>query len=185
MKLYLASKSPRRKEILTNAKYEFIIESKETAEIMSDKLSVYQNVLNVSYEKARQVFLDHQDSCVLGCDTIVVYNNKIYGKPKSREDALETLKLLNGNTHSVISGVAIITKDKEYRFYVESHVTFKNNSLSDLIEYVNTNEPLDKAGSYAIQGLGNKLIEGYTGSYENIVGLPIEEVKKVLDEVLI
>lgn len=184
MKLFLASKSPRRKELLSSKGFVYTIESKDTDETMDKNLSVYDNVLNVSYKKALAVSLDHRDDVVLGCDTIVVYDSKIYGKPKSKEDALETLKLLNGKTHSVISGVAIITPNKEYRFYVESFVTFKNNSLNDLIEYVNTGEPMDKAGSYAIQGIGSKLIKEYSGSYENIIGLPIDEVSKILNEVL-
>ena len=184
MKLFLASKSPRRRELLKNAGFEYSIESKDTDETMLEHLSVYDNVLNVSYKKALAVYNEHKDSCVLGCDTIVVYNNKIYGKPKSKEDALNTLLLLNGKTHSVISGVAIICPNKEYRFYVESFVTFKNNTKEELINYIETGEPMDKAGSYAIQGIGSKLIEKYEGSFENIVGLPIDEVSKILNEVL-
>ncbi len=184
MRLILASKSPRRKEILTRLGYSFDILSENTDETMDPNLSVYDNVVNTAYTKARAVFDKFSDACIIGCDTIVVYNNKIYGKPKDEEDAYNTLMLLNNNTHSVISGVAIITKEKEYRFYVESFVTFKNNTSDAIKEYVSTGEPMDKAGSYAIQGLGKSLIDSYKGSLDNIIGLPSAEVKKVLDEVL-
>ena len=184
MELILASKSPRRKEILSRLGYTFKIESKNTDETMDETLDVYQNVMNTAYKKAHAVFLDNKESVVLGCDTIVVLDNKIYGKPKDKEDAIETLKLLNNKTHSVISGVAIILKNKEYKFYVKSDVTFKNNTDKEIEDYVLSGEPMDKAGSYAIQGLGKGLIECYTGSYDNIVGLPSLEVDKILKEVL-
>lgn len=184
MELILASKSPRRSEILTQLGYKFTILSENTDETMDENLSVYENVINTAYKKANAVFLHHKDACVLGCDTIVVFNNKIYGKPIDESDAINTLSLLNNNTHSVISGVVIITEKKTYKFYVESKVTFKNNTLEEIKDYVNTKECLDKAGSYAIQGLGASLIASYNGSLDNIIGLPSEETKKILDEVL-
>lgn len=184
MELILASKSPRRSEILTRLGYKFSVLSENTDETMDPNLNVYDNVMNTAFTKANAVFKTHEDACVLGCDTIVVFKNKIYGKPKSEADAINTLSLLNNNTHSVISGVAIITKNKVYKFYVESKVTFKNNSLEKIKEYVATLEPMDKAGSYAIQGLGKELIESYSGPIDNIIGLPSKEVKQILDEVL-
>jgi septum formation protein len=184
MKLILASKSPRRKELLSKAGFEYTIESKNTKEVIDDSLTVYQNVMNVSLEKALAVFENNKDSVVLGCDTIVVFENKIYGKPKDKEDAFLTLKKLSGNTHKVISGVAVITPNKRIQYYCESFVTFKKLSDKEILDYIETNEPMDKAGSYAIQGLGAKLIDHYTGSFNNIVGLPIEEVSKTLKEVL-
>ncbi len=184
MELILASKSPRRCDILNRLGYTFKILSENTDETMDPNLDVYQNVINTAYAKANAVFLKNSDACVIGCDTIVVYNNKIYGKPKSEEDAINTLLMLNNNTHFVISGVAILTKEKTYKFYVSSEVTFKNNTIEQIKEYVRTGEPMDKAGSYAIQGLGSKLIESYKGSLDNIIGLPSEEVDKILKEVL-
>ncbi len=184
MELILASKSPRRCEILTRLGYKFTILSENTDETMDPNLNVYDNVIDTAYRKANAVFMTHKDACVLGCDTIVVFNNKIYGKPKSELDAINTLSLLNNNTHSVISGVCIITKSKTYKFYVESKVTFKNNSIEKIKEYVASLEPMDKAGSYAIQGLGKELIESFSGSLDNIIGLPSKEVKQILDEVL-
>jgi len=183
MKLYLASKSPRRKELLENLGYKFTIESLDTDETMDKNLDVYQNVMEVSFKKAEAVSKLHPNDVVLGCDTVVVYNNRIYGKPHSKEDAFETLKELNNETHSVISGVNIITPTKTYKFYVESHVTFKNNGDDDLMKYIETGEPMDKAGSYAIQGIGSSLIESYTGELNNIIGLPTKEVDEILKEV--
>lgn len=184
MELILASKSPRRKEILTRLGYNFQIFSLDTDETMDEKLDIKTNVLNVSYKKARRVFDEHSDACVLGCDTVVVFNNKIYGKPKSESDALKTLELLNGNTHEVISAVNIITPIKTYSFTVTSYVTFKNNTQDELKEYIKTKESMDKAGSYAIQGLGAKLISKYEGELDNIIGLPSKEVDEILKEVL-
>ncbi len=182
--LYLASKSPRRRELLSNLGYEFIIESMSTDETMDKNKTVYENVVEVSYKKALAVYNNHKDDVVIGSDTIVVYNNQIFGKPKDKEDAFKTLKILNGKTHEVVSGVNIITPKKTYSFYVISHVTFKNNSDEEILDYINTGEPMDKAGSYAIQGLGSKLIESYDGELNNIIGLPTKEVDDVLKEVL-
>lgn len=184
MELILASKSPRRKEILERLGYNFKILSYDTDETMDPRLDIKTNVLNVSYKKAEAVFEANFEACVLGCDTVVVYNNKIYGKPKSREDAFNTLMLLNGNTHEVISAVNIITPFKTYSFTVTSLVTFKNNSIDEINEYIDTKECMDKAGSYAIQGLGAKLISKYEGELDNIIGLPSKEVDEILKEVL-
>ncbi len=184
MELILASKSPRRKEILEKLGYEFKILSLDTDETMDPRLDIKTNVLNVSYKKAYAVFEQNQDACVLGCDTVVVFNNKIYGKPKSKEDAYNTLSLLNNNTHEVISAVNIITKDKTYSFTQTSYVTFKNNTKQELLDYIDTKECMDKAGSYAIQGLGGNLILKYEGELDNIIGLPSKEVDEILKEVL-
>ncbi len=184
MKLYLASKSPRRKELLSKLGYTFEIESKDTDETMDPDLDIVTNCLNVSFRKAMAVFMCHPDSCVLGCDTIVVFNNKIYGKPKSEEDAFNTLKLLNNNTHQVISAVNILTPSRAYSFAVTSYVTFKNNTDEEILNYVKTKECMDKAGSYAIQGLGKDLIKEYSGELDNIIGLPTKEVDNILKEVL-
>lgn len=182
--LYLASKSPRRKELLENLGYEFKIESMSTDETMDKNKTVYENVVEVSYRKALAVYNLHKDDVVIGSDTIVVKDNVIYGKPKDSEDAFKTLKVLNGTTHEVVSGVNIITKNKTYSFYVVSHVTFKNNTDQELKDYIETGEPMDKAGSYAIQGIGKKLIESYDGELNNIIGLPTKEVDDILKEVL-
>jgi septum formation protein len=184
MELILASSSPRRKEILNKFNYSFKVIPSNSDEVMDKKLNVYDNVLNVSYKKAISVFKDHLDSIVLSCDTIVALDGVIYGKPKDKNDAFKMLKSLNNKTHEVISACTILYKDLEYKFYDISYVTFKNNSDSEIEKYIDTKEPMDKAGSYAIQGIGKCLIKDYKGSLYNIIGLPIEKVKPILDELI-
>ncbi len=184
MNLYLASSSPRRKEILTKAGFSFIVEASNAIETIDNNLSVYENVVRLAHIKAEPIFNKHKDSVVLGCDTIVVYKDRIYGKPKSEKDAFNTLKMLSNNTHKVLSGVSIRVMDKEYSFYVESKVTFKDLTDNDILDYIATGEPTGKAGSYAIQGKGMSLVKEYSGSLNNIIGLPIEKIKPILESVL-
>lgn len=184
MKFILASKSPRRKELLEQAGFTFDIITNDVEEIISPSLTPYENVKNISYLKGLSVYLEHKDSLVLSCDTIVCLDNKIYGKPKDRTDAYNTLASFSGRTHEVVSGVSILSKNVNISLYVKSYVTFKKLTDEDINSYLDTNEPYDKAGSYAIQGIGKKLIESYSGSLNNIIGLPIEYIKDVIKAVL-
>lgn len=182
MRIILASSSPRRKELLTKAGYDFEIIVKETDEQVNHELSVRENVKQIALKKAEVVHLDNKDAIVIGSDTIVVKDNIIYGKPKDREDAFNTLKLLNNTTHEVISGVAILYKDKVINYSKTSYVTFKNLSDDEINAYIDTGECFGKAGSYAIQGIGSSLVDHYEGEFENIVGLPIKSVSRHLFE---
>ena len=133
--------------------------------------------------KAIDVYSRHKDDIVICADTIVVYNNKIYGKPKSEDDAHQILSILSDNTHKVITAYCIKTKDLEITKLVTSKVTF--NKLSDtLIDwYIKTKIPMDKAGAYAIQGEEGKLIvKSYKGSLSNIIGFPYEDILSDLKE---
>ncbi len=182
MNLILASSSPRRKELLERLNTPFIIKFKDINEEFNSNLSVEENVKLVALKKAKAVYED-SDSVIIGCDTIVVLNNKVYGKPKDNNDAYNMLKTFSGVTHEVISGVAILYKDIVKNFYVKSYVTFKELTDKEILDYIDTKECLDKAGSYAIQGIGAKLVKEYSGELENIIGLPIKEVKEVLEEI--
>ena len=182
MRIILASSSPRRKELLTKAGYDFEIIVKETDEQVNHELSVRENVKQIALKKAEVVHLDNKDAIVIGSDTIVVKDNIIYGKPNDREDAFNTLKLLNNTTHEVISGVAILYKDKVINYSKTSYVTFKNLSDDEINAYIDTGECFGKAGSYAIQGIGSSLVDHYEGEFENIVGLPIKSVSRHLFE---
>lgn len=184
MNLILASKSPRRKELLESEGFTFNIITKEVDEIINPNLTPYENVKNISYLKGYEVSKENKDSLVLSCDTIVCLDGKIYGKPKDRIDAYNTLKTFSGKTHEVVSGVAIMSESINVSMYVKSNVTFKTLTDEDINSYLDTQEPYDKAGSYAIQGIGKKLIESYSGSLNNIIGLPIEYIKDLIKVVL-
>lgn len=183
-KLILASTSPRRIEIL---KDEFEIETvkpqiEEKIGFVEDPIS---NCISLAFEKAASVAEDYTNETILSADTIVVLDDKVLGKPKDREDAFKTLKSLSGREHRVITAFAIINLDRKIKYtdYVSSSVTFKDLSDSDIDEYLNTGEYVDKAGSYGIQGIGKVLVSHYEGSFLNIVGLPLEEVKSVIKKI--
>ena len=182
MKIILASNSPRRKELLKNHNIEFEVIPSNVLEEIDNLLTPYENVMNLAKLKAMDVYKNHETHSILAADTIVIYNNEILGKPIDTEDARRMLRLLSGETHEVATGVAFIKNGILNVSYEVSKVTFKELSDSDIEWYIETKEPMDKAGSYAIQGLGSKFIESYEGSFDNIVGLPMGLVLKFLNE---
>lgn len=181
MRLILASSSPRRRDILTEYGYKFDIVVSNADETMDDSLSPSDNVKLVARKKAEAIGNQH-DSVVIGCDTIVVLDDTIYGKPNDSQDAFDMLRKLSGRTHQVISGVCIIFNDEIHNFSVVSNVKFKELLDEDINKYIETKEPFGKAGSYAIQGIGRELVDSYEGSLNNIIGLPIEDIKPILDK---
>lgn len=183
-KLILCSTSPRRIEIL---KDEFEIETvkpqiKEKIGFIEDPIS---NCISLAFEKATSVAESFSHETILAADTIVVLDDKVLGKPKDREDAFKTLRSLSGREHKVITAFAIINLDKKIKYtdYAISSVTFKELSDEDIEEYLDTGEYADKAGSYGIQGIGRKLVSHFEGSFLNIVGLPLEEVKDAIAKI--
>lgn len=184
MRIVLKSASPRRKELLTKAGFSFIVAPAEVDEKMDCSKTPYENVLELGLKKALADKEKYPDDILLGCDTIVVYDGVIYGKPKDENDAYETLKKLSGTSHYVMSGVGIVYKDIVHNFVTTSTVYFKNLTDEDIWNYVKTGECFGKAGSYAIQGIGNCLVDHYEGSLENIIGLPIDEVVKKIGEII-
>ena len=183
MKIVLRSASPRRKELLEKAGYNFIIDVADIDETMDSNLSAMENVKRLGLMKASPNKEKYYGDILIGCDTIVVYDGVIYGKPTDEQDAYNTLRKLSGKKHQVMSGVGIVYKDSVYNFVSVSDVYFKELSDEDIWNYIKTGECFGKAGSYAIQGIGNTLVDHYEGSLENIIGLPIEEVKNVLGEI--
>lgn len=183
MKIILASNSPRRKELLKEHKIEFDVIPSNVDEKLNKDLDVYNNVMMLAKIKCEDVYSNNSERIVLAADTIVVYNNEILGKPKDEEDAFRMLKLLSGKTHEVITGVCLMYKEKVLVDYVVSAVTFKNITDEDIKDYIKTKEPMDKAGSYAIQGIGSKFIQSYSGQYDNIVGLPMKKVLELLENI--
>lgn len=184
MRIILKSASPRRKELLTKAGYEFLVDPAEVDETIDLNKTPYENVKELGLKKALADKEKYPNDILLGCDTIVVYDGVIYGKPKDDMDAYETLKKLSGTHHYVMSGVGIVYKDIIYNFVNTSIVYFKELSDEDIWSYIETQECFGKAGSYAIQGIGNRLVDHYEGSLENIIGLPIDDVVKKIGEIL-
>ena len=184
MKLILASKSPRRKDILENHGYHFTVQTVEFKEINKD-LAPAEIAVHNAYGKAKATFdsLKDKNAVVLGADTIVCLDGKILGKPKDENDAKLMLRSLSGRSHVVTTGYAIIAKCFEIKEYDQSLVTFNTLSNELIDEYIASGLPLDKAGSYGIQD-GYPLVKEYSGSFNNIVGLPIEDIKPTLDELL-
>lgn len=183
MNIILKSSSPRRKELLQSLGYSFQIKVYEVDEEININKTPYENVKELGLKKAiEKAELDY-GSILIGCDTIVVSENRIYGKPKDKVDAFNMLKSLSGKAHEVMSGVGVIYKDKVYNFVDVSKVYFKELSDEDINNYIDTDECYGKAGSYAIQGIGKSLVDHYEGSLNNIIGLPTEKLVEVLGEI--
>ncbi len=184
MKIILASASPRRKELLELIGLNFIIKPGNIEEKMDENLSISERVEKLALQKAEDIALSVQaESLVIGADTIVEIDGEILGKPKDKDDAKRMLNLLSGKNHNVITAVAFVPTSKNYSTvisYESTKVKFKELSDTEIDNYVNTGEPMDKAGAYAIQGLGVMIVEGIIGCYTNVVGLPVPLLTRIL-----
>jgi len=181
-RLILASKSPRRAELLRQANITFEIKSIETDESYPADTPIENIAGYIAYNKAI-VHKDHLSptDIVIAADTIVEYEGIIYGKPKTREEAISTLLKLSDTTHSVYSGVCLLSNSKEHVFTHKSDVTFNKISEEEAIYYYDNWNPSDKAGSYGIQDwIGISKVDKIDGSYTNILGLPMAAVYKNL-----
>ena len=176
-KIILASASPRRKELLEKAGISFEIIT-GTGEEKTNSSDPEEMVKELSYGKAESVVENVvEDAVIIGADTIVFYDGCILGKPKDAEDAVETLLKLQGNTHQVYTGVTVLIKEggniRSLIFAECTDVTFYPVSENEIRAYVNSGEPMDKAGSYGIQGAFGVYVKGICGDYSNVVGLPV------------
>jgi septum formation protein len=183
-KLVLASSSPRREDILKQLKLKFTIVPGKIDESKYTETDPEKLVKKLALEKAKSVSDLVEDALIIAADTVVVYENEILGKPEDSEEAKEQLKLLSGKEHQVMTGIAVLSSETG-ELYVENNITFvKMLNISDekIEKYVNTGEPLDKAGSYGIQGFGGLFVEGIKGSYYSVVGLPIHQLAEILDK---
>ena len=182
-RLILASKSPRRYELLKQVGLHFdVVHSNIEEENFVRDESPRGHVIRLAEEKARDVGQKSPDSWVLGADTVVYIDGIILGKPKTHEEAVDMLRRLGGQEHSVLTGFSVlnVSKGKGERGAVETAVKMKPLSPVEMEWYVQTGEPFDKAGAYAIQGIGSFMIESIRGSYTNVVGLPLCEVIEML-----
>ncbi len=183
MNLILASRSPRRQELLKLITTDFICCPSHAKEPVAAGVSPDTLVQNLAYTKAKAVQPQYPQDLILGCDTVVVApNGEICGIPKSRADAKAMLQTLSGNTHRVVTGVCLLCEGREYRYAEETKVTFYPLSDAELEGYLDTEEYKDKAGGYGIQGKGSLLVSGICGSYHNVVGLPVGSLVKALQE---
>ena len=179
MDVILASASPRRKQLLAGIVKNFIVLPSNADENVCCE-SPLETAKQLSFVKAKSVFEKNQNCLVVGADTIVVHNDKILGKPKNKDNAYQMLSQLSGKTHSVITGVTIMTKNLSVTFADVSAVTFKTLCDKDIFDYIATGSPFDKAGGYGIQDSG--FVCNISGSYDNVVGLPTEKLAKVLSQ---
>lgn len=179
----LASSSPRRKELLKRIISNFEIKVSNIDESINRPQNVSEIPYELAYRKAKEIAKDHYNDVVIGSDTIVAINNEVLEKPIDEKDAYRMLKLLNNNTHEVISGIAILYQDKEIRYIEKSFVTFNNLTDKEILDYIATKDPLDKAGAYGIQNEYINLVKEFSGEYENIVGLPLIRLEKELKNI--
>ena len=182
-KLLLASSSPRRKELLEEAGFLFVVHPSSIKEILNPSLSARDNALKLAKEKALNVTTKVQ-GVVLAADTIVVLNKEIIGKPRDEEDAIHILTKLSKKIHEVITAFTVYdTKMKKGTSKaVSTHVKFKKISEQQIKDYVKQFKPFDKAGAYAIQESEGSFIEKIEGSFTNVMGLPVDEVVEILTE---
>lgn len=192
MEFILASSSPRRKQLLSTIISNFDIIPSDIDENKLKELEPNPQKLaeKLSYEKAYSIFTDkykeNNEYTVIGSDTLVSFGNIILGKPKDRDDAIRILKLLQGNSHDIYTSTTVIIK-KEHSIIFETRVNkstvyFKNMSYYDICSYVDTKEPMDKAGAYAVQGIGKVYLKGYDGDYNSIVGLDTHMIKSIFEK---
>ncbi len=178
--MILASTSPRRQELLSYITKDFEIISPDVDEKMKGNPSPREMVLELSRRKALAVFKEHPEDIVIGADTIVAEGSAILGKPKNKKDAQRMLRQLSGKIHFVYTGMTICSPTEVKTFVDRTAVEFYDLYEDDIIEYVNSGEPMDKAGAYAIQGMGSILVKRVEGDYYNIVGLPVGKLKRYL-----
>jgi septum formation protein len=176
--LILASRSPRRRTLLEQAGLKFTVLPSGVDESSIPVCAPGAYARKLAEAKTADVAAKHPDCWVIGADTIVVIDGNILGKPGSMEEARKMLVQLSGRTHQVITGFAIFCTAEAHRYSdaVTTQVTFKTLSHEEIEWYIQTNEPFDKAGAYAIQGIGTFLVRSIHGSYTNVVGLPVCEV---------
>lgn len=172
MKVVLASRSPRRAELLTAAGIEFTVRAADVDESPWPNESPLDYVVRLAKEKAKAVAAD-ADEIVLAADTTVVLNNEILGKPQDRADATRMLRALSGLQHEVLTAICIKVGDRLETDVASTSVWFWPMSDAEIAKYVASGEPMDKAGAYGIQGRASKFIERIDGSYSNVVGLPV------------
>lgn len=177
--IVLASQSPRRQWLLAEAGWDVLVVPSSAHEGWPDRLPVEQGTCELALRKARSVSQEYQDRPVLGADTVVTLDGRIFGKPSTREEARELLLTLSGCTHEVVTGVALVLGTDDWTGFDRSRVTFRELSESDINSYLDLSTYQDKAGAYGLQEEGGKLVHTYEGRFDTIVGLPLPTVESL------
>lgn len=176
----VASASPRRKELLSMAGYDFEVIPADADEAIEESTKAFEAVKILSKRKALSVWEENKDAVVLGCDTVVALDDRILGKPKTKQEAFNMLMALSGKKHFVYSGVCITDGKNTVQFVGSAAVEFYELSKETVNSYIETKEPMDKAGSYGIQGIGSVLVKKIEGDYFSVVGLPLSQTAREL-----
>lgn len=186
-KLILASQSPRRRQILMDAGYNFQTDIPKVSEIIDENLNLEVAIQNLAQTKAEDCVrriksLEKHKVLILAADTIVSVDGQVLGKPKSKNEAIQFLNLLSNKTHSVITAICVHDLDncQSVTAAETTQVHILKLSQEDVQDYIATGEPMDKAGAYAIQGIGKKFVKSFEGSWTNVVGLPLELFENLL-----
>ncbi|WP_323752470.1 Maf family protein [Marinobacter sp.] len=178
--LILASASPRRAELLQQIGLSFQVQPADIDETPASLETPEHYVERLAREKALCIAREHPEKLVLGSDTSVIHNEEILGKPESTEQAVGMLQALSGSTHQVLTAVALAKGSECWSRVVVTDVTFRELEAAEIRAYVASGEPMDKAGSYGIQGLGGIFVSSIKGSYSAVVGLPLQETSALL-----
>ncbi len=184
IKYILASSSPRRHELFAFITKDFEVISPDCDEVLPDGIEPYSVPEMLAVRKAMSVAKTYPDEMVVGCDTVVILDGVIFGKPKDENNAYDMLGTLSRRTHTVVSGVCICYKSKTLSFSQETDVEFYPLSDSEIRDYIAEFKPLDKAGSYGVQDGGALFIKGIKGDYYNVMGLPIARLKREIDKLI-
>ena len=184
MRVILASGSPRRRELLKYIRDDFEIMVADADETVKEGTAPEEAVVELACRKASAVreLENARDAVIIAADTIVVLDGRIYGKPADKEDCARMLSELSGRVHTVLTGVCIVTPEgKTLSFFDSTQVEFYKLGEKEIACYIATDEPMDKAGGYAIQGQGAMLVKGIVGDFYNVIGLPIAKLKRMAD----
>lgn len=179
--IILASKSPRRQELIRNITDDFQVIVSDVEEVLPEGISPEEAPVYLSAIKARAVAADRPDRIVIGADTVVILDDEILGKPRDEDDAFHMLRSLSGKVHTVVTGCSIVLGDRILSFGESARVEFYPLSDREIEDYLKTGEPFDKAGAYGIQGKGCLLVKGIEGDFFNVMGLPVGKLYRELN----
>lgn len=181
--IVLASQSPRRQQLMHRISDAFIVDVSHIDESTSLNMSPVEAVMDIAKRKGLDVQIRHPNDTIISADTIVVIDNMILGKPVDKADANRMLHILSNRTHKVITAFCIFKEEQFYEEYVESEVTFYDLSQSLIDSYIESGSPMDKAGAYGAQDNNDfKIVKSISGSHDNVIGFPVDEIKKALEK---